>query len=90
METFRPKNSIVVDGHCETALLSMRCLVSLDMELLDKVFSIDSNLSLDGIDKDGSILAPSLHPGPWEAGAFSLTPPLPYFELQETLAWLEA
>ena len=88
--TFRPKNSIVVDGHCETALLSMRCLVSLDTELLDKVFSIDSNLSLHGMDKGGSTLAPPLFPGPWEARAFSLTPPLPYLDLQETLPWLEA
>ena len=88
--TFKPKNSIVVDRHCKTALLSMCCLVSLDMELLDKVFSIDSNLSLNDIDKGGSDLAPLLCPRPWEAGAFSLTPPLPYFESQETLPWLEA
>ena len=76
--TFRPKNSIVADRHCETALLSTCCLVSLDTELLDKVFSIDSNSSLHGIDKGGSTSASPLCPGPWQAGAFSLTPPLSY------------
>ena len=73
--TFRPKNSIVMDGHCKTALLRMCCLVSLDMALLDKVFSINSNLSSKCVNKGGSNLAPPLRPRPWEAGAFSLTPP---------------
>ena len=77
--TFKPRNSIVMDGHCETALLSRHCLVSLDTELLDKVFSIDSNLSFDDINEDGSNLAPPLHPRPWEAGPFSLTPPPPFY-----------
>ena len=87
---FRPKNSIVADGHCKTALLSVRCLVSLDTELLDKVFSIDSNSSLHSMEKGGSTLAPFLHPGPCEAGASNLTPPLPYLEWQETPPWIEA
>ena len=78
--TFRPKNSIVVDGHCETALFRMCYFVSLDTELLDKVFNMDSNLFLDGMNEGGSTLAPPLHPGPWEAGAFSLTPLLIYFD----------
>ena len=82
--TFRPKNSIVADGHCETVLLRMHCFVSLDTELLDKVFSMDSNLSLGSINKGGSTLAHPLHPGPWEAGAYSLTPPLSYFDWQGT------
>ena len=76
--TFRPKNSIVMDEHCETALLRMHCLVSLDTALLDKVFSIDSNLSSKCANEGGSNLAPSLCPRPWEAGAFSLTLPLVY------------
>ena len=73
--TFRPKNSIVMNGHCETALLRMRCLVSLDMALLVKVLSMDSNLSSKRVNEGGSNLAPPLHPRPWEAGAFSLTLP---------------
>ena len=62
--TFRPRNSIVMDGHCETALLRMRCLVSLDMALLVKVLSIDSNLSSKCVNEGGSNLAPPLHPRP--------------------------
>ena len=73
--TFRPRNSIVMDGHCETSLLKMCCLVSLDTALLVKVLSIDSNLSSKCAIEGGSNLAPPLHPRPWEAGAFSLTLP---------------
>ena len=73
--TFGPRNSIVMDGHCETALLRMRCLVLLDMALLDKVLSMDSNLSSKRVNEGGSNLAPPLHPRPWEAGDFSLNPP---------------
>ena len=76
--TFRPKNSIVIDRHCETALFNTCCLVSFDTALLDKVFNIDSNLSSGIVNEDGSNLAPPLHPRPWEAGAFSLTPLLIY------------
>ena len=73
--TFRPKNSIVMDGHCETALLRMCCLVLLDTALLVKVLSMDLNLSSKCAIEGGSNLAPPLHPRPWEVGAFSLTPP---------------
>ena len=74
---------------CKTALVNTHCLVLFDTELLDKVFSIDSNLSLEGMNEDGSNLAPPLRPRPWEAGTFSLTPPLIYFDWQGTvpLAW---
>ena len=67
-----------MDGHCETALFKIRCLVSFDTILLDKVFNIDSNLSSKCANEGGSNLAPPLHPRPQEAGAFSLTPPLVY------------
>ena len=83
--TFRLKNSIVIDRHCETALFNMHCLVLFDTALLDKVFNIDSNLSSRNVNEGGSNLAPPLHPGPWEAGAFSLTPPLIYFDWQGTV-----
>ena len=73
--TFRPENSIVMGGHCETALLRMPCLVSLDTALLVKVLSMDSNLSSKHVNEGGLNLAPPLHPRPWEAGAFSLTLP---------------
>ena len=73
--TFKPRNSIVMDGHCETSLLRMHCLVLFDMALLDKVLSIDSNLSSKRVNDGGSNLAPPLCPRPWEAGAFSLTLP---------------
>ena len=74
--TFRPRNSIVMGGHCETALFRMCCLVSLDTVLLVKVLTIHSNLSSNFVSEGRSNLAPPLHPRPWEAGAFSLTPPL--------------
>ena len=64
-----------MDGHCETALLRMCCLVLLDTALLVKVLSIDSNLSSKRAIEGGSNLAPPLRPRPWEAGAFSLTLP---------------
>ena len=50
-----------MDGHCETALLRMHCLISLDTALLVKVLSIDSNLSSECVNEGGSNLAPPLH-----------------------------
>ena len=82
--TFRPKNSIIMERHCETALLRMHCLVSLDTALLVKVRSMDSNLSSQCVNEVGSNLAPSLHPRPWEAGAFSLTLPLAFLDWHGT------
>ena len=76
--TFRPRNSIVMDIHCETALFRMHCLVLLDMALLVKVLMIHSNLSSNRVNEGGSNLAPPLHPRPWEAGTVSLTPPLTF------------
>ena len=73
--TFRPRNSIVMDRHCETALLRMCCLVSLDTALLIKVLTIHSNLSSNLVSEGGSNFAPPLRPRPWEAGAVSLTFP---------------
>ena len=35
--TFKPRNSMVMDGHCETALFKIRCLVSLDTVQLFRV-----------------------------------------------------
>ena len=82
--TFRPRNSIVMDGHCETALFRMRCLVSLDTALLVKVLTIHSNLSSNLVSEGGSNLAPPLCPRPWEAGAVSLTPPSTFLDWLRT------
>ena len=87
---FRPKNSIGMDGDCETALLRMRCLVLLDTALFVKVLMIHSNLSSNQVSEGGSNLAPSLCPIPWEAGAVSLTPPLIFLDWQGTALWLGA
>ena len=73
--TFKPRNSMVMDGHCETALFKIRFLVSDVMAQLDKVFIIWSNLSSNFETEVGSNLVPPLHPRPWGAGAFSLNPP---------------
>ena len=73
--TFRPRNSMVMDGHCETALFKICCLVLDDMALLVKVLTICSNLSSNLVIEGGSNLAPPLCPQPWGAGAFSLNPP---------------
>ena len=60
--TFRPKRSIGIAGHCETALCITFCFVSEDMALLDNVWIMSSNLSM-GIDvANGSTLAPSPDP----------------------------
>ena len=73
--TFKPRNSMVMDRHCETALFKIRCLVLVDTVLLDRVLTICSNLS-SNLDKEGgSNLAPPLCPRPWGAGAVSLNPP---------------
>ena len=79
-----------MDGHCETALFKMRCLVSLDTALLVKVLMTHSNLSSNLVSEGGSNLAPPLRPRPWEAGAVSLTPPLTFLGWQGTALWLEA
>ena len=51
--TFRPKNSMVIDGHCETALFKICCLVSIDTVLLVKVLTICSNLSTNFVKEGG-------------------------------------
>ena len=81
---FRPRNSIAMDEHCETALFRMRCLVSLVTASLVKVLTIHSNLSSNRVNVGGSNLAPPLHPRPSEAGAVSLTLPLTSLGWQET------
>ena len=73
--TFKPRNSMVMDGHCETALFKICCLVLDDTALLVKVLTICSNLSSNLVIEGGSNLAPPLHPRPWGAGALSLNPP---------------
>ena len=73
--TFKPRNSMVMDGHCETVLFKIYCLVSDDMALLVKVLTICSNLSSNLVIEGGSNLAPPLRPRPWGAGAISLNPP---------------
>ena len=60
--TFKPRNSMVMEGHCETALFKMCCLVSLDMALLVRVLTICLNLSSNLVKEGGSTLAPPLHP----------------------------
>ena len=88
--TFKPRNSMVMDGHCETALFKIRCLASDVMAQLDKVFTICSNLSSNLETEDGSNLAPPLHPRPWGAGAFSLNPPWSFLVWLWTCVWLQA
>ena len=73
--TFKPRNSMVMDGHCETALFKIRRLVLDDTALLVKVLTICSNLSSNLVIEGGSNLAPPLCPQPWRAGALSLNPP---------------
>ena len=79
--TFKPRNSMVMDGHCETALFKIHCLVLVDMVLLVKVLTICSNLSSNLVNEGGSNLAPPLSPRPWGAGAVSLNPHFPSFLL---------
>ena len=43
-----------MDGHCETALFKIRCLVSVDTALLVKVLTIWSNLSSNLVNEGGS------------------------------------
>ena len=87
--TFKPKNSMVMDGHCETALFKIRCLVLVDMALLVKALIICSNLSSNFDKEGGSNLAPPLRPQPWGAGAVSLNPPsLSFLFLLGTYSWL--
>ena len=71
--TFRPMSSIDTEGHCKTALLITHCFVSLDMALLDSIFTNSSNFGLLTEDDRRSVEAPLLCLWPWEAGAFSLT-----------------
>ena len=73
--TFKPRNSMVMDGHCESALFKIHFFVSDDTALLVKVLTICSNLSSNLVIEGGSDLAPHLHPQPWGAGALSLNPP---------------
>ena len=70
---FWPRMSMVMDGHCKTALLSTCCLVSKDTAWFVRVQKISSNLAAGMEDDSGSTLTPPLHPWPWEAGVFSLT-----------------
>ena len=70
---FWPRMSMVMDGHCETALLRTHCLVSKDTTWFVNVLRISSNLAAGMEDDSGSTLTPPLHPWPWEAGVFSLT-----------------
>ena len=86
--TFKPRNSMVMDGHCETALFKICCLVSDDTALLVKVLTICSNLSSNLVIEGGSNLAPPLHPRPWGAGALSLNPPHIFHSLLGTVVWL--
>ena len=60
--TFKPRNSMVMDRHCETALFRMCCLVSFDTAQLFRVFTICSNLSSNLTKEGGSNFAPPLHP----------------------------
>ena len=60
--TFKDRNSMVMDGHCETALFKIRCLVSLDTVQLFRVLTICSNLSSNLVKEGGSNLAPPLCP----------------------------
>ena len=69
--TFWPRRSIGTAGHCKTALCTMRCLVSKETTLLNKVWVMSSNLDIGITDNNGSTLVPS--PRPLEVGAFSLT-----------------
>ena len=87
--TFKPRNSMVMDRHCETALFKICCLVSVDMALLVKVLTICSHLSSNLVNEGGSNLAPPLHPRPWGAGAVSLNPPPLSFPVRPgTYSWL--
>ena len=87
--TFKPRNSMVMDGHCETSLFKIRCLASVDTALLVRVLTICSNLSSNRVKEGGSNLAPPLHPRPWGAGAISLTLPSLFFLCQPgTCSWL--
>ena len=78
-----------MDGHCETALLRMCCLVLLDTALLVKVLMIHLNLSSNQVSEGRLNLAPPLHPRPWKAGAVGLTPPLTFLGWRGTALWLE-
>ena len=60
--TFKPRNSMVMDGHCETALFKICCLVLDDTALMVKVLTICLNLSSNLVIEGGSNFAPSLHP----------------------------
>ena len=81
---------MVMDGHCETALFKIRCLVSLDTAQLFRVLTICSNLSSNLVKEGGSNLAPPLRPRPWGAGAVSLNPPsLSFPFLPENYSWLQ-
>ena len=60
--TFKPRNSMVMDGYCETALFKICCLVSLVMVLLVRVLTICLNLSSNLVKEAGSNSAPPLCP----------------------------
>ena len=59
---FWPRISMVMDGHCETALLRMRCLVSKETAWFVKVSRISSNFAAWKGGECGPTLTPSLHP----------------------------
>ena len=56
--TLRPRNSMVMDRHCETALFKIRCLALDDTVQLVRVLTICSNLSSNLETEDGLNLAP--------------------------------
>ena len=62
--TFKPMNSMVMDGHCETALFKIHCLVSLVTALLVRVLTICLNLSSNLVKEGRSNSAPPLRPRP--------------------------
>ena len=64
-----------MDGHCETALFKIHCLVLFDTAQLFRVLTICLNLSSNLVKESGSNLATPLRPQPWGAGAISLNPP---------------
>ena len=59
---FWPRISIVMDGHCETALLRTRCLVSKDTAWFINVLRISSNFAAVKDGKCGPTLTPPLRP----------------------------
>ena len=59
---FWPRISMVMDGHCKTALLRMRCLVSKETAWFVKVSRISSNFAAGKEGECGPTLTPPLRP----------------------------